>query len=141
MNALRLFACIAVVVLSACTTTAPQQPAMPAVAPHSSRDSLDWAGTYEGTMPCADCPGIRTTLELRMDGTFLLSRRYLERSEAPRMTQGGRFTWDPNGRDVILTVPGGPLRFWVGEGWVRQLDRDGQAITGPNAEAYVLRKQ
>ena len=24
---------------------------------HSSQNALDWAGVYEGVLPCADCPG------------------------------------------------------------------------------------
>ncbi|MDE5451088.1 copper resistance protein NlpE N-terminal domain-containing protein, partial [Elizabethkingia meningoseptica] len=31
---------------------------------HNAQNSLDWAGTYEGTVPCADCPGIKTTITL-----------------------------------------------------------------------------
>jgi uncharacterized lipoprotein NlpE involved in copper resistance len=136
----RLFACIALLALAACTAPGPQPAEMPRAQPHSSRDSLDWAGTYEGTTPCADCPGIRTTVQLRMDGTFTLTQVYLERSVAPRVTQG-LFEWDTPGRDVILDVPGGSLRFWVGEGWLQQVARDGQRVQGPNADAYVLRKK
>ena len=34
---------------------------------HNSRNSLDWAGIYEGVLPCADCPGIQTRLTLSRD--------------------------------------------------------------------------
>jgi len=135
-----LFACIAVLVLCACSQMGmPQGETMPAQ-PHSSRDSLDWAGTYEGTLPCADCPGIRTTVQLRMDGTFTMTQLYVDRSTTPRVVRG-RFAWDPPGRDVILEVPGGSQRFWVGEGWLQQVDRDGQRVQGPRADAYMLRKK
>src|SRR5690554_4133252 len=33
----------------------------------NSRTSLDWTGVYEGTTPCADCDGIKTTLRLNDD--------------------------------------------------------------------------
>jgi uncharacterized lipoprotein NlpE involved in copper resistance len=39
---------------------------------HNSRISLDWAGTYEGVLPCADCPGTKTRLTLNQDGSYLL---------------------------------------------------------------------
>ena len=32
---------------------------------HNAQNSLDWAGTYEATLPCADCPGIKTTVVLK----------------------------------------------------------------------------
>jgi len=135
-----LLTCIAIIVLAACTAPGPQAPDTMPARPHSSRDALDWAGTYAGTLPCADCPGIRTKVQLRMDGTFTLTQEYLERSAAPYVTQG-RFEWDADGRDVILASPGGPMRFWVGEGWLQLRDRAGQPIGGPNAAAYSLRKQ
>ena len=36
---------------------------------HNSMNSLDWAGKYEGTLPCADCEGIKYIVELKKDGT------------------------------------------------------------------------
>ena len=39
---------------------------------HNSRNSLDWAGTYEGVLPCADCPGTKTRLTLNQDGSYRL---------------------------------------------------------------------
>ena len=46
---------------------------------HNSRNSLNWAGVYAGTLPCADCPGIQTRLTLGNDGTFEKQSRYLDR--------------------------------------------------------------
>ena len=39
------------------------------------------AGTYEGTLPAADCPGIKTVLTLNADSTYQYSADYLERKE------------------------------------------------------------
>jgi uncharacterized lipoprotein NlpE involved in copper resistance len=39
---------------------------------HNSRSSLDWAGTYEGVLPCADCPGTKIRLTLNGDGSYRL---------------------------------------------------------------------
>ena len=44
---------------------------------HTSETALDWAGTYEGTMPCADCEGIETVVELRDDNTFTATYNYV----------------------------------------------------------------
>ena len=37
---------------------------------HTAETSLDYQGTYAGTLPAADCPGIETRLTLKKDGTF-----------------------------------------------------------------------
>ncbi|EJW99252.1 lipoprotein, partial [gut metagenome] len=41
---------------------------------------LQTVGLYEGILPAADCPGIRTTLNLRADKTYHRTSNYLERA-------------------------------------------------------------
>ena len=50
------------------TACAPSRNAAPSTA--TARDSLDWAGSYEGVLPCADCPGIRTRVTLSDNGRY-----------------------------------------------------------------------
>lgn len=47
------------------------------------RQVPEWVGLYADTMPCADCPGILTQLDLRKDSTYVLRERYLERDSVP----------------------------------------------------------
>lgn len=68
----------------------------PAPDMHTTRNSVDWNGTYEGTLPCASCPGIETALTLNPDGIYVLRRRYLSDDEQPTEVKG-RFTWQPDG--------------------------------------------
>ncbi len=93
---------------------------------HTSRNALDWAGSYEGVLPCADCPGIKTRLVLHADGRFSLERQYLERQVAPQ-TANGRFLWNTAGDTIVLDAAGSGQQFRVGEGRLLQLDRDGTA--------------
>jgi uncharacterized lipoprotein NlpE involved in copper resistance len=95
-------------------------------AAHNSRNALDWAGTYEGITPCADCPGIRMRLALKKDGRFELSTQYLDRQPAPRMASGS-FSWNAAGNTVTLEGAGQGQQFRVGEGRLLQLNRDGSA--------------
>jgi uncharacterized lipoprotein NlpE involved in copper resistance len=91
---------------------------------HNSRNAVDWPGTYEGTTPCADCPGIKTRLTLQRDGRFELSTQYIDRQPAPQVVNG-RFSWDAGGGIVTLEGPGRGQRFRVGEGRLLQLNADG----------------
>ena len=95
-------------------------------AAHNSRNSLDWAGVYEGVMPCADCPGIKMRLTLQPDGRFELGTQYIDRQAAPR-TVNGSFSWNAAGNTVTLGGAGDGQQFRVGEGRLLQLDRDGSA--------------
>ena len=110
-----------------------------AVAAEPARDSLAWAGPYQGLVPCADCEGIATLLELTNDGHFRLNERYEGRSAAP-VQSDGTFTWDAAGNIITLDGTDPPRRFRVGAGRLWMLDLSGQVITGDLAEAYVLTK-
>jgi len=103
---------------------------------HNSRNALDWAGVYEGVLPCADCPGIRTRLTLRQDGTYELSRLYIDRDREPRLA-GGRFTWQPGDSAIALEAGHGGQRFAVGEGRLALLE-PAAAPRWPQPARHVL---
>jgi uncharacterized lipoprotein NlpE involved in copper resistance len=130
-----LIVCVFVAVLCACA--APQArdaPAKSATRPpdlHTSQNSLDWAGVYEGVLPCADCPGIKTRLTLNKDGTFELRTEYLDRPVMPQVVRG-QFTWQASGNAISLDENVGRQQYAVGEGRLSVLDRDGKPISSPN---------
>ena len=97
---------------------------------HTSQNSLDWAGAYEGTLPCADCPGIKTRLTLNRDGSYELSTLYLDRQVARQLARG-QFTWNDAGNAITLDAKGGGQRFAVGEGRLTLLNRDGSREPPP----------
>src|SRR5690606_9515171 len=101
---------------------------------------VDWAGVYEGVIPCADCPGIEHRLTLEPSGTYQLVTRYLERSPAPRRVKG-RFTWNEAGSTIQLDQASYGLRFQVGENRLWMLDPAGERISGPLAEHFILNKR
>ena len=50
----------------------------------SNKDNVDLtsvAGTYEGTLPAADCPGIKTVLTINTDSTYLLKQDYIDKKD------------------------------------------------------------
>lgn len=106
----------------------------------TSENALDWVGTYQGVLPCASCEGIQTTLTLNQDGSYLLSSTYLGEAPGEVFEQSGAFQWDTAGQVVQLQHSETPLFFQVEENAVRQLDLEGQRITGPLAEHYRLSK-
>lgn len=91
---------------------------------HTSQNSLDWAGTYEGLLPCADCAGVLTTLRIDTTGTYALVTRRLGAGEAS-LAQEGTFTWAPDGGSITLASAAEPAAFRVGEGRLLALNADG----------------
>jgi heat shock protein HslJ len=106
---------------------------------HNSRNAIDWAGTYEGVTPCADCPGIRMRLSLQPDGRFALNTQYLDRQVA-RQTVLGPFTWNLAGDTVTLEGNGDGRQFRVGEGRLLWLDGDG-GVPSWSEPSRVLTRQ
>ncbi len=106
---------------------------------HTSQNSLDWSGTYEGTIPCADCPGIKTTVVLNSDNTFSLTSEYMERNT--KLEDKGSFMWHNNGSVVHLKGKETDLKLKVGEDMLFYLDQEGEEIIGPLEEDYILFKK
>lgn len=69
-----------------------------------SKSSLN--GTFEGTLPCADCPGLQTLININPDSTFHMEETYLESDEETTITEG---TWSLE-KDII-TFDSGDYQF------------------------------
>lgn len=81
---------------SAATTadTAPAAEAAPAPAEPATSTTptaADLAGRFTGTLPCASCPGIDTTLTLNADGRYSLVEVYQGEKDG-RFESAGRWT-------------------------------------------------
>ncbi len=128
------------------TTTVVEAPAAPAFsdsvgAEHTASTAIDVAGTYKGTLPCADCEGIATTLVLTDTRQYTLTTEYLGKKEAATVTKTGNWTWKTGNIVLLEGITEAPNQYFVGEGRVFQLDMNGNRITGGLAEKYILTKQ
>ena len=63
-------------------------------------------GTYEGTLPCADCSGIRTTLKINSDTTYELRSEYLGRKDGVFEESGIYNIVGENIIELVLLLPG-----------------------------------
>ncbi|PKF73813.1 copper resistance protein NlpE [Chryseobacterium sp. PMSZPI] len=105
----------------------------------TSENALDWDGTYEGTTPCADCPGIKTSLTLNKDKTFNITEEYIDRKS--KNEDKGYFTWDKTGSMITLKGKTAATKYKVGENILIQLDTEGKEIDGPMKDLYILKKK
>ena len=105
---------------------------------HTAETSLDYVGTYEGTLPAADCPGIRTTLTLNPDGTYTVHLKYLERDS--EFDEKGSYTLAGNLLTLTPADGGQPSYYKVEENRLRMLDAEKQPVAGPLADNYILQK-
>lgn len=103
-------------------------------------DRKAFAGTFAGTVPCADCPGIETHLTIDADGTFRLGETYQERDGSSETT--GTWTIDAGGKRLLLdpdTKDADDRHFEiVSKDEVRMLDSEGNPIASEHN--YSLRR-
>lgn len=113
--------------------------AQPGVQPGA--DPRPLAGTYAGTLRCADCPGIDETLVLDARGGFVLTDSYRERPGAGfevrgswSLEDGGRLLLDPDSK-------GERDRFYAidGDDALVPLDTEGKRIEGGPVQRLVRR--
>lgn len=104
----------------------------------SSPDAPQLAGgplpaAFSGLLPCADCPGIRWTLDLFPDGVFFQRLEYLEASE----TEGtavfdeiGRWVLSSDGEVLVLGGGREAPQFFAprADGTLRKLDGEAREI-------------
>lgn len=108
---------------------------------HNAQNALDWMGTYEGTLPCADCEGIKTTIVLNENGTYSSKEEYLHRT-TNIVANMGKFKWDKEGMRITLIKENEQFSTYkVVENALIQLDMEGNEITGAMADLYRLKKK
>ena len=108
---------------------------------HNARNSLSYGGVYEGTTPCADCPGIDMVITLDYEGNYTKKMTYRDKEPDNVFTTSGKFTWDDSGSIITLTgEKDGGTYYKVIENALIMLDADKKEVTGVNADKYVLRQ-
>lgn len=110
--------------------------------PHNSQNSLDWAGTYYGILPCADCMGIQKKVILKKDQGIEIYTVYIGKSDSENspFEVNNNFKWDESGNHISVKEEEEKTTFKVEENQLRQLDQDGSIIEGELADHYTLKK-
>lgn len=105
----------------------------------SARDSLDWAGIYEGFLPCEDCEGIETSIEIEKNSDYTLSQEFKGRAGDNSLQETGKFEWDKQGNTISLGERQ-KLYFKVSQNYLLQVFKDESKVMGDSAIKYRLTK-
>lgn len=106
---------------------------------HNAMNSLDYQGTYVGSLPCADCEAIETTIILT-DDSFVKEVVYKGKSKEI-FRESGSFEWNKEGNTITMVGIEKPNQYFVGENVLFHLNTDGKRIEGDLASNYELRKK
>ncbi len=125
--------------VSSCKTTQNTQTASVKTTGDNSMTSVDWPGTYQGILPCADCEGIKTQLLIGKDLNYILKTQYLGKGDSV-LQEKGKFGWDKTGSKITLDNANKQI-YQVGENRIFHLDKEGNRITGSLADKYIMEKE
>lgn len=108
----------------------------------NSQNSLDWNGTYKGTIPCADCEGIAMEIKLNKDLTFTSKSVYLGK-EKNEFNENGTFSWNKEGSGITTVSENKTTAMYkVGENKLILLNSEGKENSDSKlADMYVLNKE
>jgi len=102
-----------------------------AAAPKIGAHGLRLPATFRGTLPCADCEGIRHHLDLWPRQYYHMRREWLKADETRRRDEIGRWYADPLRGAIVLQGASEMPLFWQVEApdRLRQMDMAGNPIT------------
>lgn len=101
----------------------------------------DYYGTYEGTLPCADCEGIKTTLKINDDTTYELRSEYLGKKDGTFEESGVYRIVSGNVIELITPSSGDKTYYKILDGAVAMSDSTGVTAQRALADQYTLKKK
>jgi copper homeostasis protein (lipoprotein) len=110
---------------------------------HSSKNSLDWVGTYRGMLPCNDCEGLQTEIKLFKHSTYELAYRH-EGKDKEIFIDKGNVRWSADGNSITFYSGNNTTEYanyLVGENQLIKLDNNGNRIVNEFSQMYVLKKK
>ena len=138
---IRIFVLLsALLALASCTNRKTSSTAVSS-ATEATTTAADQAiyGTYTGTLPAADAPGIAVALTLFDDGNYARRSEYLERDAV--FDEHGRFTIETDRLTLYPDEAEADDCYRIENNRLRLLDSEQQPITGKLAEYYVLTRK
>jgi len=123
---------------STSTRIASTDSTLKAVAPETSV-----ATVYVGTLPCGDCEGIDVSLQLNDDSSYTMNSVYKgSRVDSNNNSFKDTGIWTMHGTDtLILLQKRRSIKYIRTDSTLTQLDGDGNIITGPLADMFILHKK
>ena len=95
-------------------------------------------GTYQGTLPAADGPGIATTITFGQDHSYTEELVYIDKDDGT-FIETGKYRITDNIME-LASAAGEKSYYKIENGQIRRLDMDQKSITGPLADYYILKQ-
>ena len=112
---------------------------------HAQNDAgkLKASGLYFGFFPCADCQGVKTTLALNANNSYVLITQYVGKSDR-EFVEKGKFAVGDDGKTLVLSPKKGGIdtqQYLIDDEMLIKLDENGERITADGADRFILRRK
>ena len=100
------------------------------------------AGSYEGTLPAADCPGLKTVITINADSTYQMQQDFIDRKDGHDEASGIFEIKD--GNILVLVRPSSGDRTYIkvkDADSIVMTDSVGNEPEGEMAKLYVLTRK
>lgn len=97
----------------------------------------DFSGLYQGITPCADCVGIKTSIDIKPDFTYQKTNIYLEKEVYLKQIGSWKIK---NDSTILLNENGLERAYRIRKDDLIILDGDENTITGDIASHFILHK-
>ena len=109
---------------------------------NANLDLASIAGTYEGTFPAADGPGIKTVLTIKADSTYQLEQDYVDQKDGHDEASGVFKVLDDNVLMLVRPSSGEHTFYKVkDDNNIIMTDSVGNEPEGETAKFHVLKKK
>ncbi len=98
-------------------------------------------GTFFGVLPCADCAGIETTVNLNEDNSYSQTDKYLNADSTVVKEEGTFHFCSQRNIATLISSKNDTTLFAVEENQIVLLGADGKKVEGELADHYVLKKK
>lgn len=109
--------------------------------PDDEPDPHELPGIYTGILPCADCEGIETTLEITRDLSWKMTQKYLGKDEKTFEDKGVLHWNDEKSAFRLSKSDENPQWFMKEDRFLWALDRSGNRIISEFADQYRLERK
>lgn len=131
---------IAAMTLTAMTQCSKKTSGTVTATQETGQSENDLAGIYTGVLPCADCPGIETTITVHPDNSYEIAQVYTEKDSVPFISSGlikkgeQENTW-------VFKSRYNETFYQYEDSALRMLDRSQKEIDGLLEQHYILKKK
>lgn len=91
----------------------------------NNKNIVNWEGRYEGILPCEDCEGIHTIVDLYPNNAYHIEQRFINKNKTVK--NDGVFDWIKNGNGIALNTTQNKLQFILKEDNYIELDTSAYA--------------